>query len=350
MSPIPEAKTTSTSRWRKLWPWFNLAITAVLLIGGSWYLSRTIDYSDIQQAVAGADGRFIGLALLIFILNGSVKAWRWRILLAPNAEKTVPYTAVFWAIWLGQFVNTVLPFLRLGEIGRAYAIHQQIGFSKTQAVSTMLIEKSLELILLGLTVLLLLPFVVLPPNAERLGIFLAITATTFLLGMAMITTQTKRVITLLNRALAPFPNAVQGWVNQRLILGLNGLMALRSGRSLPAIGLTSIVITSLDIALPYTLFFAFALPYGLSVAILINVAVALVTTPPTAPGELGIFEAAVLFVLAQVGQAEGVDTAVIFSYALLFHLCTLLPKIAFGTLAAVQTKWSWRQLGAPTIP
>jgi len=43
-------------------------------------------------------------------------------------------------------------------------------------------------------------------------------------------------------------------------------------------------------------------------------------------------------------------TAVIFSYAVVFHFCTLLPKIALGSLAAAQTKWSWQRLDAPTTP
>lgn len=351
MANHPESKPAALpSRWRRFWPWLNGGVTAVLLIGGIWYLSRTIDFADIGNALLAADGRFILLALLIFVLNGSIKAWRWQVLLAPDEEKRVPYTAVFWAIWLGQFVNTLLPFLRLGEIGRAYAINQQIGFSKVQAVSTMLIEKSLELIFLGLTVLLLIPFAALPPNTKQLGIFLAIAATLFLLGMAIVTTQTERVIQLLHRLLAPFPSVVKKWFDQHLLSGLNGLAALRSGRSLRTVGFLSILITSLDIALPYVLFFAFALPLSFSVAVLINVAVALVTTPPTAPGELGVFEAAVFFVLAQMGQAEALGTAVIVSYAIVFHLCTLLPKIALGSLAAVQTKWSWQRLSTPSTP
>lgn len=350
MSTQPESEPIgSPSRWRKYWPWLNGGLTAVLLIGGIWYLSRTIHFADIGNALLAADGRFIFLALLIFILNGSVKALRWRVLLAPDEEKSVPYTAVFWSIWLGQFVNVILPFLRVGEISRAYAINQQIGTSKIQAVSTIVIEKSLELIFLGLTVLLLIPFAALPPNTEQLGILLAITATLFLLGMGIVTAQTERVIQLLRRILTPFPTVVMKWFDQHLISGLNGLTALRSGRSLWSVGFLSILIISLDIALPYVLFFAFALPLSFSVAVLINVAVALVTTPPTAPGELGIFEAAVFFVLAQVGQTEALGTAVIVSYAVVFHLCTLLPKIALGSLAAMQTKWSWQRLSTPSI-
>ncbi|GJM43117.1 MAG: hypothetical protein DHS20C20_33990 [Ardenticatenaceae bacterium] len=330
---------------RNLWLWFNWGLTAVLLIGGSYYLSQTIDFADIGEALRVANGRFILLGLIIFITNGSLKAWRWRVLLSPEQPENMRYTAVFWAIWLGQFVNSVLPFMRLGEIGRAYAINQQVGVSKTQAVSSMLIEKSVELILLGLTVLLLIPFAVIPPNTEQVGLLLAIVAAVFLVGMGVITTQTARVIVLLQRMTSIFPDKVQQWVNRRLILGLDGLAALRHRQSLQAITLSSILIICFDIALPYTLFFAFELPFSLSVAVLINVAVALVTTPPTAPGELGIFEAAVYFVLAQVGQSEVLGTAVIVSYAVVFHLCTLLPKLMLGGLAAVQTNWSWRQMG-----
>lgn len=349
MSTLPEREpTASPSHWRRLWPWLNGGLTAVLFIGGIWYLSRTVDFADIRHALLAADGRFILLALCIFILNGSVKAWRWRVLLAPDEEERVPYAAVFWAIWLGQFVNTLLPFLRLGEIGRAYAINQQIGYSKIQAVSTILIEKSLELVFLGLTVLLLIPFAILPPNAERLGVFLAITAALFLVGMGIITTQTESVISLMQRILAPFPTAAEQWFQRHLLSGLNGLVALRCGRSLWSVSFLSILVTSLDIALPYTLFFAFTLPLNFGVAVLINVAIALVTTPPTAPGELGIFEAAVFFVLVQVGQAEALGTASIFIYALVFHLCTLVPKIVLGSLAAVQTKWSWQRLSTPS--
>ncbi len=349
MPTQPDNKPTAVPvSKRKVWRWLNGIITAVLLVGGLWYLSRHIDFGDIWQALRAADGRFIIAALLIFILNGSLKAWRWRVLLAPDEEVRLPYAAVFWAIWLGQFVNTVLPFMRLGEIGRAYAINQQINYSKVQAISTMLIEKSLELILLGLTVLMLIPFAVLPPNAERLGVFLAIATTLFLVGMGIVTSQSNRVTWLLKYLLAPFPTRVKLWFDRHLLSGLNGLAALRSRRSLLAVGLSSMLITTLDIALPYTLFFAFSLPLNFSVAVLINVAVALVTTPPTAPGELGIFEAAVFFVLSQVDQAEVLDTAVIISYALIFHLCTLLPKVLFGGLAAVQTNWTWRQLNAST--
>jgi len=343
MSPTPEAELPATpSRWRRWWPWINGVATAVLLIGGIWYLSQSITLQEIQEAMAAANGWLILMGLMIFVGNGSLKAWRWQVLLAPKANSPrIRYTAVFWAIWLGQFINSVLPFLRLGEIGRAYAINHLTGYSKTQAVSTMVIEKSVEVIFLGFTVLLLIPFAALPPRTEQLGIVLAGTAVVILMALALITYKTDGVIRTLQHILNFFPQRLTQWFNRRLVSGLQGLAALQSGRSLWLTIFVSVFIVCLDIALPYVLILAFALPLELWVAVLLNVAVALVTTPPTAPGELGIFEAAVLFVMAQVGQA---DTAVLFSYALVFHLCTLLPKIVLGSLAALQTKWTWRRL------
>lgn len=346
MTPTPEAESShapdgTPSRWRRWWPWFNGGLTAVLLIGGVWYLSQTITLAELQAALAAANGWLILLGLLIFVGNGSLKAWRWQSLLAPKDTGEMPYTAVFWAIWLGQFINSVLPFLRLGEIGRAYAINHLTGYSKTQAVSTMLIEKSVEVIFLGFTVILLIPFAALPPSAAQLGLVLALVAIMILVGLALITYKTDWLIRALQNVLRFFPEKLAHWLNRRVVSGLKGLAALQHGRSLRATLITSVAIICLDIALPYTLILAFALPLGLWVAVLLNVAVALVTTPPTAPGELGIFEAAVLFVMAQVGQA---DTAVLFSYALVFHLCTLLPKLILGSVAALQTKWSWRGL------
>jgi len=316
-----------------------VGLTAVFLIGGVWYLSRTITLADIQQALLLADGRYILLALAAFTLNGTLKAWRWRVLLSPNNEKRLSFTAVFWAIWLGQFVNTMLPFLRLGEIGRVYALNQQTGFGKTQAISTVLIEKSMEIVFLGLILLLLIPLAVLPQAAQQLGVAFTVTASFLLLTMGFVTYQTEKVIKLLQRFLTLLPTSIEQWFSGKLISGLKGLSALRHTHSLRSIFLASLLITLLDITVPYVLFIAFSLPLGIVAAILVNVAIAIVTTPPTTPGELGIFEAAVLFTLQQVGQS---DTAVIFSYALVFHLCTLLPKIILGSIATIRTKWSWR--------
>jgi hypothetical protein len=311
-----------------------------LLTGGIWYLSRTIDFADIQQALLAADGRLILLALLIFILNGGLKAWRWRVLLAPDAEEQVPYTAVFWAIWLGQFVNVILPFLRLGEIARAYAINQQTGFSQVRALSSVVVEKSLELVMLGLLVLVLLPILALPENMQGTGLTFLLIAGAVMVGLSVVAYQTNWVIARLSRLFQLLPQPLEVRLTILLISGLEGLASLRSRAALGRLLISSVLLVLLGLLTPFLLFQAFHVPLGLAEAAVVDSALSLTTSAPSTPGQLGIFEGTVALVLYQFGQT---NQALIVSYAVVYHLVVLLPKILLGGLAASRTNWRWQQ-------
>ena len=341
VSPLPESEpTASSSRRRRVWPWINAGLTAVLLIGGIWYLSRTIDFADIGQALLAADGRFILLALLTFVLNGCAKAWRWRVLLAPDEEARVPYAAVFWAVWLGQFVNIILPFLRLGEISRAYAINQQAGFSKLRALSTIVIEKSLELVMLGLLVLVLLPILALPESMRSTGLTFLLIAGAVIVGLIVVAYQTNWVIAQLRRLFQLLPQPVADRLTRLLIDGLEGLASLRSRPALGRLLVSSVLLVLLGLLTPFLLFRAFHIPLGLAEAAVVDSALSLTTSAPSTPGQLGIFEGTVVLVLFQFGQT---NQAISVSFAVVYHLVVLLPKILLGGLAASRTNWRWQQ-------
>ncbi len=341
MSPLPESEpTASSSRRRKVWPWVNVGLTAVLLIGGIWYLSRTIDFADIGQALLAADGRFILLALLVFVLNGCVKAWRWRVLLAPDEEARVPFTAVFWAIWLGQFVNIVLPFLRLGEVSRAYAINKQTGISTVRALSTIVVEKSVELVMLGLLVLILLPILALPENMQSTGLTFLLIAGGIIVGLTVVAYRTHWVIAQLRRLFRLLPRRFEDRLTRLLIGGLEGLASLRSRPALGRLLASSVLLVLLGLLTPFLLFQAFHIPLGLAEAAVVDSALSLTTSAPSTPGQLGIFEGTVVLVLFQFGQT---NQAITVSYAVVYHLVVLLPKILLGGVAASRTNWRWQQ-------
>ena len=340
MSSSPETEKIATpSRWRKLWPWLNVGLTAGLLIGGIWFLSRTIALADIRQALLVANGRYILLALGASALSGVLKAWRWRILLVPNSEEHIPFTAVFWAIWLGQFVNTIMPFLRVGEFGRVYALNKQTGFGKMQALSTVIVEKSLDLVLLGLMILILIPLAILPESVIQPGFILGGAALILLLGLGIVAYQTAVVIRLTRWIMSKFPPTVQKRSFPWLISGLEGLASLRSRDTVRHLIIFSIMIALIAITIPWLLFRAFAIDLGIVAALFVNAGITLISTPPTTPGELGIFEGAVFFMLEQLSFT---NQAVIISYAVIYHLVILLPKIICGSIAVSRTKWTWQ--------
>jgi uncharacterized protein (TIRG00374 family) len=338
--PSQTNQELSRSRWRNYWPWINVGLTAVLLAGGVWYLSGKIDFADIQQALLVANGRYILLALAAVTLSGTVKTWRWRVLLAPDNEKSIPFTALFWAIWLGQLVNTILPFMRVGEFGRAYALNQQTNFSKMQAISTVVIEKSLDLILLGLTLLLLIPLIALPKTVAQSGIVLAGVALILLLGLGLVATQTAVVLRFSRWILGKFPVTVQHRIFPWIISGLEGLSSLRKSGAIGKLLGLSVLTTLIAISIPLLLFRALSIDsLGSVAAIILNAGITLVSTPPTTPGELGIFEGTVIFLLDQLDFTNG---AVAVSYAIIYHIVVLLPKIVWGSIAVSRTKWSWQ--------
>lgn len=287
-----------------------------------------------------ADGRYILLALAAVILSGSLKTWRWRVLLVPHNEKRLPFTAVFWSIWLGQLVNTILPFLRVGEFGRAYALNQQTGFSKMQAISTVVIEKSLDMILLGLMLLVLIPLIILPEAVLQSGIILAAVALLLLLGLGIVASQTAVVLHFLRWLMGKFPATIQQRIFPWIISGLEGLASLRKrGVIFKLLGL-SVLISLTAVTIPLFLFRALSMDtLGIVAAIFLNSGITLVSTPPTTPGELGIFEGTVIFILDQLGFTDG---AAVISFALIYHLVVLLPKIILGSVAVSRTKWSWQ--------
>ncbi|MCA9971989.1 MAG: flippase-like domain-containing protein [Anaerolineales bacterium] len=335
-SPPPSGK-------RRLFSWLNALLGIALLAWGLWYLAREITFADIGRALAGARLAPILLALLIMTLTQAAKAWRWQQLFHPR-EPRMTLAGAFWAVMLGQFVNTAVSFLRLGELARVFALHQQTGISRMRALGTLVLEKTLELITLALTILLLLPFVVVPDFMANRGAGLGLVALLGGAALYLLAYQTDLVIRLVAWPLRRLPAALADRLLRWSVAGLQGLSALRSPRALLWLLCSSAVIGLLSLLTPLLLFPALGLPFGLVEAALVHVVTTIASALPVpTPARLGVFEAAVMFMLGQLGLA---DEALALSYAILFHVVVLLPIILFGATAAARTRWRWRATAA----
>ncbi|HID51918.1 MAG TPA: flippase-like domain-containing protein [Anaerolineae bacterium] len=335
-----ESETPPPARfnYKKLWPWVNAGIAFLLIAGGVWFLNRTVGLDKIGEAMRLADGRFILLALPVVTLIGAVKAWRWGLLLTPNGEN-IPYSSLFWSTWLGQVVNIAIPFLRLGEVARAYTIDQQTDIGKVRALSTMVVEKTLELIMLALLLAVIVPLVVLPEvfnNWWMLGIL----AGFILLGLYLVAYQTDFIIRMTKQMGRWLPVRLQNKIMPLVLSGLAGIASLRDKKTVLLLLGSSLFITFLSILTPFILFRAMAIPLGLPEAAVVDSALNIVTTPPSTPGQLGVFEGTTVFILNQFGQE---NNARLVSYAIIYHLVALAPIIVLGSLAAARTRWEWQR-------
>lgn len=322
-----------------IFSWLNLFLGVALIIWGTWYIAQEITFAQIVEALAVANFPLIVLALLVVVSTQAAKAWRWQLLFYPK-EAGLTLNASFWAVMLGQFVNTVISFLRLGELARVYALYQQTSISKIRALGTLVLEKTLELITLVLTVVVLLIFVIVPDFVSEQGLTIGLAAGTAFFLLYLLAYQTQWVIRVLSYLLRLLPPALAKRLLHWSVSGLEGLAALRSKQALAQVFSTSLLIGLLSIVTPWLLFPALGLPFGLVEAALIHVGTTLASALPVpTPARLGVFEAAVMFMLSQFGLD---NPALAFSYAILFHLLIVLPQVLFGAIAASRTNWRWR--------
>lgn len=336
----PEDLTpASPTNRRKYLPWLNLAFTVLLIGVGVWYLATKVSLVEIGRALALANFGYIALGLLVMLVTVLLKAWRWRWLLAA-ADEPPPFLPLFWATMLGQYVNLIVPFLRLGEIARLYALNHQTGYGKARALGTLVVEKTLELITFALTVAVVLPFVILPDFVNAPGFLTGAVPLAALVTLYILAYQTERVIQLLNGIADRLPLRIGKRLLQLSAAGLAGLSALRSRRLTLALLAASLVIGVLAVALPYVLFPAFGLQFGLLEGALMHIVVSIVSAPPSTPAKIGVFNGAVALLLLHLGVS---DEALIVSYGIVFHLVVMVPQILLGSIAASRTQWRWGQ-------
>lgn len=340
-----KATRPTTGTWRRYLPWLNLFLTVILIIAGIWYMSTRVSLAAVGAALAGASMPYVALAVALMLLTIVVKAWRWQLMFAAEGSR-VPFSASFWAVSLGQYVNLIVPFLRVGEIARLYALNQEAGTSGGRGLGTLVVEKTLDLIFFGLTILSVLPFIILPEFIDRPGPLWVIFPLILFVTLYLLAYQTARIIRLWRRIISPLPERPRGFLLRLAVTGLEGLAALRNPRITLAMLLISLVIAVLAVALPYALFPALGLPLGVLDAALVHIAVSIAITPPSTPAKIGIFNGAAALALWQLGVSDETRIA---GYAILLYLVVVGPQLALGFVAASRTKWRWHA-GMPGEP
>ena len=334
-----------SSAWRRFLPWLNLILTSGLIIAGLWYLSTRLDLATIIDALSQASIGYTVLSVVIMLATILLKALRWQLMF-PAERPPVRLSSCFWAISLAQYVNLVVPFIRLGEVARLYALNREAGVSPGRGVGTLVVEKTLDLIFFGLTILFVIPFVVFPDYISRPGPILTLLPLILFGVLYLLAYQTALVINLWRRIIAPFPIRARDLLLRLAVNGLEGLAALRDRRLNLLMLILSLLIAVLSIVLPYVLFLALSLPLTFLDAALVHIVVSIAIVPPSTPAKIGVLNGAAALVLWQLGVP---DEANIAAYAILLYLVVVVPQIILGLIATSRTKWSWQMATQPSL-
>jgi len=155
--------------------WLPGAIISVLLIAGILYF---VDFHETVEAIKQANYFILFWSLPLAILWMAVRAIVWRILLRERA----PYKAVFLTLGEGYLLNNFLPF-RLGEVGKAFLLSRKSDLKFMEIISTIIIERAVDLAYSAGILLISLPFVVGAEGAGQIGVIVGVVV---LLGLVVL--------------------------------------------------------------------------------------------------------------------------------------------------------------------
>lgn len=323
-------------RWLQLL--IGIAISALMI----WWAFRETPFRDVWQLILAMRPLPMLGAVVIATLPFLLRIPRWQLLLRRDDESQISAAPMWHSIAIGFAANNTLPF-RLGEVLRVGAISRLAPVSFTRALSSLVVERLLDaLVLVGLLSLALV-LVNLPEAIQVKGTPIEVWATR--IGIVGVVALATGVIVALRPALAArivtvvTPRGrirdVASALTARVV---DGLAALRDPRrALPVVAWT-VVIWLVNAAAFWIGFAAFGIDVPFAGALVVQGLLVMGIALPQAPGFVGGFEAAIVGALSLFG----VERDVALAYAIAYHVTTFVPITLFGAHSLVTTGLSFR--------
>jgi len=317
---------------KKQWKlWVGLVVSAAALA----LALRGINLRQVGETLAQAEYVYLvpaTVAMLAYLVARSV---RWRLLLGPE----VSLVRCFWVTNVGYLVSNVLPF-RVGDPARAVVIGQGEKISTAAALSTVVVERVLDMLMVVALLAGVTPFVSGVGGAMSAGLVAGgavLVALAVLLTLAFRPDWGRRLV---RRVLGWLPRLdSERWA--RALDGLfEGLAPLRSGRKGLALLAWSVVTWALVVAYYWALMRAFLpRPPALAAPFLASV-VGLGMAVPSSPGAVGVFHAVARYGLTAPFGIP-VDQAVTVAFAIHAFQYVLMCVLGLVGLARESISLGW---------
>ena len=284
-----------------------------VLVGGAFLyaIMTRVNLSQVRDALAVADGRWMVLAVLCILCGYTVRAGRWWVMLRATTPQ-VQMRACFRPFFGAFSLNNVIP-LRLGDVARAFGFTESLGVDPWKILGTLVTERLLDLLILialSLTMVMLVPGAVLPADLQPvmrtvIAVTLGAILCLFVLNRpAQALLQSARVRALSARV--GLLEAVRGRVGECL-----AAIGHSAGLSrLPLLLLLSLVGWLCEGAVMILVMLALGLPFDPAAALLGFGCGTLATLLPGPPGHFGTFHFFAIVGLTMAGIATVPATAV----------------------------------------
>jgi len=315
--------------------WLGICVSALCL----YLAARGLDLASLLQALQRVNYWLLVPALGLVVLGLWLRAVRWRLLLqssgGPKLARLYNLTSI------GYLFNSVLP-LRAGDLLRSYLLAELEKLDVARVLSTVLLERIADILIILFLLLILIPFVVLPDALVGPVIGIAVVAILAAILLGWVAARGQRSLQWAEGLLRRCALLNRPWLRRSLAAALEGVSALGSwGRAL-RLGVWSLAIWLVATLQLYVVMWAAGLRLPWTAALAVICFTSLGMTVPSSPGYVGVYEYLTVLALGLFNLSR--ESAL--GYALLAHAVGYVGFVVPGVIAVGAEGYSYASLNA----
>ena len=309
--------------WKSARRWLPGVIISLAAIAAILYF---VDLRQLTGAVRSADWRFLLVGIVVSCLWLPVRGLVWRTLLQNKAS----YRHVFLTLCEGYLLNNFFPF-RLGEVGRAFLLSRKTALGFMEVLSTIIIERVLDLAFSAAVLLIGVSFVVQAAGSEKIAYFIGGVMVTGLVILYLLARYRERAMRQFERLSTRWP-VLQRHGGKFLLSFFSGLGVLTDGWLFVRVLVLMVANWAIAILQFYLFIRAFFPATQWAWAIFGLGATAFGNAIPSLPGAVGTYEGAYGGALMLITGDQAASLAVALTSHLMGYLINgLLGAYAFST-------------------
>lgn len=308
--------------------WFGQVVKIIIpiMISGLaiWLIVKDIDLLKFGQAVKSISLLTIFFASVTYLIGLMLRVFSWHIIL----KKQFPLKRVFYVMNAGYLLNNVFPF-RLGEIGRAILLGSNHSDKPKvlEVLSSIILERIYDIFLASIFFLSLLPLVVSTPSLRTLAVIMLVLVVGGFIFIFILTRKRATIVEKLTTFQGKGKRLI-GWLTPKIDLFLQGFSVLSSFR-LVILSFLLMLLSWILSMIQQGVLQSQLMPGGeWWWVIFVLAAGAFGGALPSAPANLGVYEAAVVGAFVLVGVDENAALA----FALIVHAIQFVFSTIFGLI------------------
>lgn len=312
--------------------WVGLVVS----VGALFLAFRGLRWAEVGEAMASANYGLLALALSLMLVSLYLRARRWAVLFYPHTG--MRFVNLLGAMNIGYALNNILP-LRAGELVRAHLIGEAENVGTARALSTIVVERTLDTLTVVAFLMITLPFIDAPDWAKGPALFLGLAFLGLAVLLAIVSAARERAMALVGWGVRFLPERFRTRTEQAAEAAIEGFTVLRRPTALLRAAAWSIASWLTSAVFVFVVIRAFNLDLPFTAGLFVTAAVSLGMIVPSSPGYIGVFHAIAIGSLVNVFDVDRNTAA---SYALVQHAIFYLTPIFIAAFFLWRERHTWQ--------